>query len=128
MTLGGRVSEQIFFGRITTGAQDDLSKVTKSAYAQVMTSSVFTENLYFTRNPVKSPKLEFRSNGTCFEFLILQVKSGVLKHNGINIVIVNFKFYSIQERLIGFHRRYKKYYSADDPLLSLFKELFVGKQ
>ncbi|CAH3026714.1 unnamed protein product [Porites evermanni] len=34
MTLGGRVSEQIFFGRITTGAQDDLSKVTKSAYAQ----------------------------------------------------------------------------------------------
>ena len=35
MTLGGRVSEEIFFGRITTGAQDDLSKVTKSAYAQV---------------------------------------------------------------------------------------------
>ena len=35
MTLGGRVAEQIFFERITTGAQDDLSKVTKSAYAQV---------------------------------------------------------------------------------------------
>jgi ATP-dependent Zn protease len=35
MTLGGRVSEEIFFGRITTGAQDDLAKVTKSAYAQV---------------------------------------------------------------------------------------------
>ncbi|NWX52656.1 AFG32 protein, partial [Steatornis caripensis] len=35
MTLGGRVSEQIFFGRITTGAQDDLKKVTQSAYAQV---------------------------------------------------------------------------------------------
>ena len=35
MTLGGRVSEEIFFGRITTGAQDDLVKVTKSAYAQV---------------------------------------------------------------------------------------------
>lgn len=27
MTLGGRVSEEIFFGRITTGAQDDLQKV-----------------------------------------------------------------------------------------------------
>ncbi|GLH13654.1 26S proteasome regulatory subunit 8 [Gryllus bimaculatus] len=26
MTLGGRVSEEIFFGRITTGAQDDLKK------------------------------------------------------------------------------------------------------
>ena len=36
MTLGGRVSEQIFFGRITTGAQDDLRKVTQSAYAQVV--------------------------------------------------------------------------------------------
>merc|ERR1740131_710993 len=37
MTLGGRVSEQLFFNRITTGAQDDLSKVTKSAYSQVVT-------------------------------------------------------------------------------------------
>lgn len=37
MTLGGRVSEQIFFNSITTGAQDDLQKVTKSAYAQVAT-------------------------------------------------------------------------------------------
>ncbi|XP_076469956.1 mitochondrial inner membrane m-AAA protease component AFG3L2-like [Babylonia areolata] len=36
MTLGGRVSEQIFFNRITTGAQDDLRKVTQNAYAQVV--------------------------------------------------------------------------------------------
>lgn len=35
MTLGGRVSEELFFGRITTGAQDDLQKVTQNAYAQV---------------------------------------------------------------------------------------------
>ena len=35
MTLGGRAAEQIFFERITTGAQDDLQKVTKSAYAQI---------------------------------------------------------------------------------------------
>ena len=33
--LGGRVAEQLFFGRVTTGAQDDLRKVTQSAYAQV---------------------------------------------------------------------------------------------
>ncbi|KAF9436460.1 AAA ATPase afg3 [Entomortierella beljakovae] len=37
MTLGGRVSEHLFFGVITTGAQDDLQKVTKMAYAQVST-------------------------------------------------------------------------------------------
>ena len=36
MTLGGRVSEQIFFEKITTGAQDDLQKVTQSAYAQIV--------------------------------------------------------------------------------------------
>lgn len=35
MMLGGRVAEQLFFGQITTGAQDDLRKVTQSAYAQV---------------------------------------------------------------------------------------------
>lgn len=40
MTLGGRVSEEIFFGRITTGAQDDLAKVTKSAYAQVSSGHI----------------------------------------------------------------------------------------
>lgn len=32
MTLGGRVSEEIFFGVITTGAQDDLQKITKMAF------------------------------------------------------------------------------------------------
>jgi AFG3 family protein len=35
MALGGRVAEQLLFHQITTGAQDDLDKVTKSAYAQV---------------------------------------------------------------------------------------------
>lgn len=36
--LGGRVAEQVFFQQITTGAQDDLRKVTQSAYAQVKTN------------------------------------------------------------------------------------------
>ena len=42
MTLGGRVSEQIFFGKITTGAQDDLKKVTQSAYSQVSIQIVWS--------------------------------------------------------------------------------------
>lgn len=37
MTLGGRVAEQIFFNSVTTGAQDDLAKITRMAYAQVAT-------------------------------------------------------------------------------------------
>ncbi|WVZ03884.1 hypothetical protein V8G54_024690 [Vigna mungo] len=35
MTLGGRASEQVLIGRISTGAQNDLEKVTKMTYAQV---------------------------------------------------------------------------------------------
>lgn len=35
MTLGGRVSEMIFFNHLSTGAADDLQKVTQLAYSQV---------------------------------------------------------------------------------------------
>jgi len=35
MTLGGRASEQIFFKKVSTGAADDLNKVTKLAYGQI---------------------------------------------------------------------------------------------
>ncbi|XP_022201897.2 AFG3-like protein 2 [Nilaparvata lugens] len=35
MTLGGRVSEEIFFNKISTGAQDDLKKITQIAYSQI---------------------------------------------------------------------------------------------
>eukprot|EP00092_Neocalanus_flemingeri_P018044 GFUD01019529.1.p1 GENE.GFUD01019529.1~~GFUD01019529.1.p1 ORF type:complete len:819 (+),score=198.08 GFUD01019529.1:194-2650(+) len=36
MSLGGRAAEIIFFGEFTTGAQDDLRKVTESAYSQIL--------------------------------------------------------------------------------------------
>ncbi|XP_073297960.1 ATP-dependent zinc metalloprotease FTSH 8, mitochondrial-like isoform X1 [Primulina huaijiensis] len=35
MTLGGRAAEEVLLGRISTGAQNDLEKVTKMTYAQV---------------------------------------------------------------------------------------------
>lgn len=35
MALGGRAAEELTFGRITTGASDDLDRVTKIAYSQV---------------------------------------------------------------------------------------------
>ncbi|XP_014846956.1 PREDICTED: AFG3-like protein 1 [Poecilia mexicana] len=34
--LGGRVAEQVFFRRVSTGSQDDLRKVTQTAYEQVV--------------------------------------------------------------------------------------------
>jgi cell division protease FtsH len=35
MTFGGRAAEQVFFGKISTGAQNDLDKVTKQAYDMI---------------------------------------------------------------------------------------------
>ena len=35
MTLGGRAAEDIFFGKISTGAQNDLQQITKMAYSMV---------------------------------------------------------------------------------------------
>jgi AFG3 family protein len=35
MTLGGRASEEIFFSKISTGAQNDLQQITRMAYAMV---------------------------------------------------------------------------------------------
>lgn len=35
MTLGGRASEEIFFGKISTGAQNDLQQITRMGYAMV---------------------------------------------------------------------------------------------
>jgi len=35
MTLGGRASEDIFFGKISTGAQNDLQQITRTAYSMV---------------------------------------------------------------------------------------------
>lgn len=36
MAMGGRVAEEIVFGRVTTGAQNDLERITKMAYAMVV--------------------------------------------------------------------------------------------
>lgn len=36
MALGGRVAESLVFNKVTTGAQNDLEKVTKMAYAMVI--------------------------------------------------------------------------------------------
>ena len=35
MALGGRVAEEVMLGRISTGAQNDLERVTKMAYSQI---------------------------------------------------------------------------------------------
>ncbi len=36
MTLGGRAAEEVFFGKISTGAQNDLERITKLAYNMIV--------------------------------------------------------------------------------------------
>ncbi|MCU0421517.1 MAG: ATP-dependent zinc metalloprotease FtsH [Bacteroidia bacterium] len=54
MTLGGRVAEDIIFGRISTGAQNDLERITKMAYAMVtiygMNNKVGNVSFYDAQN------------------------------------------------------------------------------
>ncbi len=56
VTLGGRVSEEIFFGseNVTTGAQDDLLKVTRLAFS-VVADYGFNEVV----GPVSYPRGEY---------------------------------------------------------------------
>lgn len=51
MALGGRVAEQICFGSITTGAQDDLKRVTRAVYAQITNFGMSEKigKIYFPR-------------------------------------------------------------------------------
>lgn len=49
-TLGGRAAEEIIFGKVSSGAQNDLERITKQAYAMVsifgMSSKVGTVSFY----------------------------------------------------------------------------------
>jgi len=57
MTLGGRAAEQVLIGTISTGAQDDLEKVTKMTYAQVAVYG-FSEKVGLLSFPQKEDSLE----------------------------------------------------------------------
>src|SRR5690625_797133 len=52
--LGGRVAEEITFGRISTGAQNDLERITKLAYAMVAEYGMSKELGYISLTDSKS--------------------------------------------------------------------------
>lgn len=43
--MGGRVAEEVFFGKISTGAADDLNKIFKYAHA-IVTKFGMVDDLY----------------------------------------------------------------------------------
>ncbi|XP_022860563.1 ATP-dependent zinc metalloprotease FTSH 10, mitochondrial-like isoform X1 [Olea europaea var. sylvestris] len=57
MTLGGRAAEQVLLGKISTGAQNDLEKVTKITYAQVAVYG-FSEKVGLLSYPQREDGLE----------------------------------------------------------------------
>lgn len=57
MTLGGRAAEQVLIGKISTGAQNDLEKVTKMTYAQVAVYG-FSEKVGLLSFPPREDSLE----------------------------------------------------------------------
>lgn len=62
MTLGGRCSEQIFFNKVTTGAGDDLRKVTSWVYGMIiqygMNAKVGNISFDLQQNPYLKPYSE----------------------------------------------------------------------
>lgn len=60
--LGGRVAEQIQFGRISTGAQNDLERVTKMAYAMVAEFGMSEELGYISLTDSKNPDNSYGFN------------------------------------------------------------------
>ncbi|XP_022866234.1 ATP-dependent zinc metalloprotease FTSH 10, mitochondrial-like [Olea europaea var. sylvestris] len=57
MTLGGRAAEQVLIGKISTGAQNDLEKVTKMTYAQVAVYG-FSDNVGLLSFPQRDDAME----------------------------------------------------------------------
>lgn len=59
MTLGGRVAEEIVFGKISTGAQNDLERITKLSYAMV---TVYGMNAVVGNVSFNDPQNEYNFN------------------------------------------------------------------
>ncbi|MTI87045.1 MAG: ATP-dependent zinc metalloprotease FtsH [Balneolaceae bacterium] len=60
--LGGRVAEEIIFGSISTGAQNDLERITNMAYAMVAEYGMSEELGYISMRDSKNPENSYGFN------------------------------------------------------------------
>ena len=60
--LGGRVAEEITFGRISTGAQNDLERITNMAFAMVAEYGMSEELGYISLKDSQSPENSYGFN------------------------------------------------------------------
>jgi cell division protease FtsH len=60
--LGGRIAEQIIFGKISTGAQNDLERITNMAYAMVAEYGMSEELGYISLRDSNNPENSYGFN------------------------------------------------------------------
>ncbi|MFK7848772.1 MAG: ATP-dependent zinc metalloprotease FtsH [Rhodothermales bacterium] len=79
MAIGGRVAEEIIFGRITTGAQNDLERITKMAYAMVvdygMSESIGNISFNLSGRGEESPMFDKPYSDETARLIDIEVKS-----------------------------------------------------
>ena len=78
MMIGGRVAEEIIFGHLSTGAQNDLERITKTAYAMVvdfgMSERVGHVSFNLSRGRNESPVFDKPYSETMAEMIDEEVK------------------------------------------------------
>src|SRR5699024_7260446 len=60
--LGGRVAEEVIFGRISTGAQNDLERITNMAFAMVAEYGMSEELGYLSLKNSNNPENSYGFN------------------------------------------------------------------
>lgn len=77
--LGGRVAEEIVFGRVSTGAQNDLERITNMAFAMVAEYGMSPELGYLSLKDSSSPENSYGFNKKYSEHTAQQIDQAVRK-------------------------------------------------
>lgn len=75
--LGGRVAEEIVFGRVSTGAQNDLERITNMAFAMVAEYGMSQELGYLSLKDSSSPENSYGFNKKYSEHTAQQIDKAV---------------------------------------------------
>ncbi len=91
--LGGRVAEEIIFGRISTGAQNDLERITKMAFAMVAEYGM-SENLGYislkdSQNPENSYGFNKKYSEVTSQQIDKEIRSIIDKNHDRTIDLLN---------------------------------------
>jgi cell division protease FtsH len=84
--LGGRVAEEIIFGKISTGAQNDLERITNMAFAMVAEYGMSEELGYLSLKDSSSPENSYGFNKKYSEHTAQQIDEAVR-----NIIRKNYR-------------------------------------